>query len=136
MDLSAAKPKLLEHDAKYPFRVTSGVKFDPKAKCPKFSKQLGTALAQADIALLQKYCGSMLLRANTCHGILVIRGTPGGGKSTLVSIVEKIIGEKQRRPPPHPSPADVSRPQPSWASACWWERMCRAIRCRSVARVC
>jgi len=35
----------------------------------------------------------MLLGPNQCHGILIIRGTPGGGKSTLVSIVEKIIGE-------------------------------------------
>jgi P4 family phage/plasmid primase-like protien len=92
--LGGGRPKLMPHNAKYPFHASSGIAFNPKASCPKFLKQfLGTALAQADIALVQKYCGSMLLGPNTCHGIMVIRGTPGGGKSTLVSIVEKIIGE-------------------------------------------
>jgi P4 family phage/plasmid primase-like protien len=92
--LGAGKPKLLPHDMKYPFRASSGIPFDAMAKCPKFLKKfLCTALDQADIDLLQKYCGSMVLGTNSCHGILVIRGTPGGGKSTLVSIIEKIIGE-------------------------------------------
>ena len=36
----------------------------------------------------------MLLGPNTCHGIFIIRGTAGGGKSTLVTIVEKILGEE------------------------------------------
>lgn len=92
--LDGNKPKLLAHDAKYPFSHSSEIAFNPKARCPKFLKRfLGAALKPEDIALLQKYCGSMLLGSNTCHGIMVVRGTPGGGKSTLVSIVEKIIGE-------------------------------------------
>jgi len=94
VDLSANKPKLMPHDAKYPFHAGSGIKFDAKASCPKFKKHLlGTALAPTDIALLQMYCGSMLLGPNTCHGLMITRGTAGGGKSTLVSIVEKILGE-------------------------------------------
>ena len=76
VDLRASKPKLLLHDPKYPFRASSGIKFDAKASCPKFLKQfLGAALEQADIALVQKYCGSMLLGPNTCHGLMIIRGT-------------------------------------------------------------
>ena len=94
VDLRASKPKLLPHDPKYPFRASSGIKFDAKANCPKFLKQfLGAALEQADIALVQKYCGSMLLGPNTCHGILIIRGTAGGGKSSLVTCFEKVLGE-------------------------------------------
>jgi P4 family phage/plasmid primase-like protien len=94
VDLGGNKPKFLPHDAKYPFCASSGIKFDAKAACPKFmGRLLRAALAPADIGLVQKYCGSMLLGPNSCHGIMIIRGTPSGGKSTLVSIVEKIIGE-------------------------------------------
>lgn len=94
VELGAKKPKLLPHDPKYLFRHSGEIVFNPEAVCPKFLKKfLGTALEQPDINLLQKYCGSMLLGPNTCHGIMVIRGTAGGGKSTLLSIVEKIIGE-------------------------------------------
>lgn len=92
--LGARKAKLLDHDAKFEFHHSADIKFDAKAKCPKFIKNfLGTSLDQDDIDLLQMYCGSMLLGPNSCHGIMIIRGTAGGGKSTLVSIIEKIIGE-------------------------------------------
>ena len=95
VDLSGKEPNLVPHNAKYPFRFSPHIKYEPKAKCPQFLKELlGTALAADDIALLQKYCGSMLLGPNTCHGILVIRGTAGGGKSTVISIVEKVLGEE------------------------------------------
>lgn len=92
--LTGPKLKLLQHDPKYLFKYTSDIRYDPKATCPKFLKEfLGPALAQDDIALVQKYCGSMLLGNNASHGILIIRGMPGGGKSTLVSLIEKVIGE-------------------------------------------
>ena len=94
VDLGDGNPKLMPHDAKYPFYTSCGIEFDAKAVCPNFLKKfLGPALASADINLVQKYFGSMLLGSNTCHGLMVIRGTAGGGKSTLVSILEKIIGE-------------------------------------------
>jgi len=96
LDLRGAKPKLLSHDAKYPFRVSSLINYDLAAKCPRFVKELLTsALVEVDISLAQKYFGSMLLGPNTCHGMLVLRGAAGGGKSTLVTIVEKILGEGQ-----------------------------------------
>lgn len=95
LDLRGKTPKLLAHDPKYPFRFSPHIQYDVNAKCPKFLKKLlEAALAADDIALLQKYCGSMLLGPNTCHGILVIRGTAGGGKSTLISIVEKVLGQE------------------------------------------
>lgn len=81
--------------SKYPFRLSAGINYDPKAKCPKFTaKLLGDALGKDDIALVQKYVGSVLLGPNTCHGILLLRGTPGGGKSTFVSVCEKVLGEE------------------------------------------
>lgn len=94
LNLRGDKPDLLPHDPKYPFTISSGIHFDLKAKCPRFLDDfLRKALSDDDIELIQKYCGSMLLGPNACHGILLIRGTPGGGKSTIVSIIEKMISE-------------------------------------------
>lgn len=94
LDLRGKSPKLLRHDPKYPFRMSAGIRYDPKAKCPRFTDELlGAALGKDDISLLQKYFGSVPLGPNTCHGILLIRGTAGGGKSTLVSVIEKVFGE-------------------------------------------
>ncbi|MEI7808561.1 MAG: phage/plasmid primase, P4 family [Verrucomicrobiota bacterium] len=94
LNLNGDKPKLVPHAPEYPFVISSGIHYDPKARCPRFLDEfLGEALGVDDIELAQKYCGSMLLGANTCHGILLIRGTPGGGKSTLVSVIEKMLSE-------------------------------------------
>ena len=94
LDLNGDKPELLAHAPEFPFSISSGIRYDPKTECPRFLDEfLGAALSDGDIELVQKYCGSMLLGANTCHGILLIRGTPGGGKSTLVSIIEKMLSE-------------------------------------------
>jgi putative DNA primase/helicase len=94
VDLRGKSPKLLGHDAKYPFRCSPRITYDAKAKATRFVKELlKPALETDDIELVQKYCGSVLLGANTCHGILLIRGIAGGGKSTLMSIIEKVLGE-------------------------------------------
>ena len=94
LNLQGDKPQLVAHAPEYPFTISSGIHYDPKAKCPRFLDEfLREALSEEDIELVQKYCGSMLLGPNTCHGILLIRGTAGGGKSTLVSIVEKMLSE-------------------------------------------
>lgn len=93
LSLTGRVPKLLPHDSKHLFRTSSEIEFNPKAHCPQFLKFLAGALDKPDVELMQKYCGSMLLGPNTCHGIAIIRGTPGGGKSTLVTIIEKVLGE-------------------------------------------
>ena len=93
IDLRGVKPKLLPHDQGYMYTLSAGVEYDADAKCTRFEKVLlGQALENEDSLLLQKYFGSMLLGPNLTHGILIIRGTPGGGKSTLVTIIEKILG--------------------------------------------
>lgn len=94
LDLRDKTAKLLAHEPKYPFKFSPEIPYVAKAECPKFVGDfLAAALEPEDIELVQKYCGSMLLGRNDCHGILVIRGTAGGGKSTLVSIIERVLGE-------------------------------------------
>jgi phage/plasmid-associated DNA primase len=49
-------------------------------------------VAAEDISLLQRFCGAVLLGPNRAQRFLVVHGSAAAGKSTFVSIVEKIIG--------------------------------------------
>jgi putative DNA primase/helicase len=67
--------------------------FDPMAECPRFETELlGSALDEDDIRLIQKWAGGVLLGRNAAQRLLLILGTSGGGKSTLMDILERIIG--------------------------------------------
>lgn len=67
--------------------------FDPTAKCPRFKQELlGAALEEEDARLLQKWAGGVLLGRNAAQRFLLLLGTPGGGKSTVMDILERTIG--------------------------------------------
>ena len=84
---------LHEFSPEYYSRNRSEIFLNQETECPRFLDiLLNPAMPVDDIELLQKYCGQTLLGYNPSQTILVISGTPGGGKSTLVSIIEKIIG--------------------------------------------
>ena len=86
-------PALHEFSPDYFSRNRSEICYDPGATCPRFLDDLlRPALPEEDISLLQRYAGLCLLGGNPAQRFLVIRGTAGGGKSTLVEILETIIG--------------------------------------------
>lgn len=94
LDLSGKAPVKVQHDPKYNFTHSSGVEYDPKAKCPRFlGELLEPALLECDRELVQKYSGSVLLGTNQSHKSLLLRGEGGSGKSTFVNILEKGWGE-------------------------------------------
>ena len=67
--------------------------FDPNAECPRFLNELlGLALNDEDVRLLQKWAGSVLLGKNLAQRFLLMQGTPGGGKSTVMAVLENVIG--------------------------------------------
>ena len=77
----------------YHSRNVCPIPWDPDADCPRFKYELlATTLEPEDIDLLQRWCGSLLLGRNRAQKIMLIVGTPGGGKSTLLEIIEAIIG--------------------------------------------
>lgn len=77
----------------YYSRNRSEILIEPTAECPRFLNTLiNPAISEDDSELIQKYCGQCLLGYNVSQTILLISGTPGGGKSTLVSLIEKVIG--------------------------------------------
>ena len=95
IDLNQIPPVLLGFSPIFHSRNRSPVSLDPLAKCPRFAGELlSSALNKDDIRLLQCYCGSLLLGRNLAHVILLLTGTAGGGKSTLVEIIERIVGRE------------------------------------------
>ena len=71
------------------------INYDPAAKCPRFLNELlSPAISPEDIALLQLYAGQCLLGDNFTQTFLLLTGTAGGGKGTIVKIIEGIIGKE------------------------------------------
>jgi phage/plasmid-associated DNA primase len=81
-------------DREFYSRNQSPISYDPAAKCPRFLNELlRPALGPDDIALLQNWCGLALLGRNIPQVMLILSGTAGGGKGTIVNIIHGIIGE-------------------------------------------
>lgn len=94
LDLKGTSAKLLGFADSNKFCNGSPVDFAPKAKCPQFLNELlGAALEEEDISLVQRYFGSVLAGPNLAQRFMVLRGTSGGGKSTLVTVLESVIGQ-------------------------------------------
>ena len=69
--------------------------YDPEAKCPNFlNKLLAPCMSQDDIDCLQLYVGQCLLGVNLAQMFMMLTGTPGSGKSTLVNVIEKLISRE------------------------------------------
>jgi P4 family phage/plasmid primase-like protien len=95
LDLRADHPSLMSFHPDYYSRNICPLSLNPEAECPRFINELlRTALDEDDIELLQKWAGCVLLGNNSAQRILLLIGTPNGGKSTLIEIIEKIIGEQ------------------------------------------
>lgn len=93
LHLDEKPPALHEFSHTYYSRNRSEINFDIGADCPRFLNELLlSALDYDDISLLQRYAGQCLLGRNPAQKILLLRGTPGGGKSTLANILESVIG--------------------------------------------
>ncbi len=91
--LENGMPVLGEFRPDFYSRNRTDIPWDPNAECPRFINELlGQLLAPDDISLLQRLAGQFLLGRNLSQRILLLRGTPGGGKSTLANVLETIIG--------------------------------------------
>jgi P4 family phage/plasmid primase-like protien len=93
--LDCVPPELRTFHPDYRSRNASPFSYDPEAECPEFiNGLLKPALDEDDIELLQLWAGSVLLGQNPAQRLMVIMGTPGGGKSTVIEVIEKVIGEQ------------------------------------------
>ena len=81
--------------SKYRSRRRCELVYDPQAKPERFLGELvNPAMNEDDRRMFQEYFGQCIIGPNTSQTFLVITGTPGGGKSTLVSLARKIIGQR------------------------------------------
>ena len=84
---------LKEHSPDFRSLWRSDIVYDPKAVPERFIAELLTpALSQDQIEILQMYMGQCLFVQNTSQTFLLLTGTAGAGKSTLASLIEKLIG--------------------------------------------
>jgi P4 family phage/plasmid primase-like protien len=91
--LDVKPPELRGFAPEYYSRNQCPIEIVPERDCPRFKNELlGSALDAPDVSLLQRYFGSVLLGRNAAQRLLLLIGTAGGGKSTLVEILEKLIG--------------------------------------------
>jgi P4 family phage/plasmid primase-like protien len=91
--LRVADRVLLPFNPKYRRRSKLAVPFLAKAKCPLFlNLLLRPALEPAEVELLQRWCGLILIGVNMAQRLLLLMGTAGGGKGTVVRVITGIIG--------------------------------------------
>jgi P4 family phage/plasmid primase-like protien len=85
---------LLSFSPSYRRRNKLGVPFDPTATCPQFLETLmEPALEPDDLDLLQRWCGLALIGENLAQKIMILTGTPGGGKGAFVRVLNGVIGQ-------------------------------------------
>lgn len=78
----------------YQRRNKLAVDFDPGAQCPVFLNTLMVpALEPDDLELLQRWCGLALIGENLSQKMVILTGTPGGGKGCFVRVLTGIIGQ-------------------------------------------
>ena len=92
--LRLADRKLLPFNPKYRRRNKLAVPFDPSAKCPLFFDTLMRPALDADeLDVVQRWFGLALIGENRAQRILILTGTPSGGKGTFIRVLNGIIGQ-------------------------------------------
>ena len=84
---------LLAFSPSYRCRHKLTVEYQENAYCPRFlDTLLHPALNPSDVLLIQQWSGLALIGVNRSQRIMLLTGTAGGGKSTLVSVITNLIG--------------------------------------------
>lgn len=71
----------------------AGTHFVPGATCPEWDQFMGLILPDQDVRhCLQRALGALVFGANVAQVALLLRGSGGNGKSTLMSLVGEVLG--------------------------------------------
>ena len=91
--LRVADRVMLPFGPQYRRRNKLAVAYDPAATCPLFlDTLLRPALEPDDLDLLQRWCGLALIGVNLAQRLVILTGTAGGGKGTVIRVINGIIG--------------------------------------------
>lgn len=96
LDVRATPPTLSPFAASYFSRNQVPWALDEKATCPIFIEKLvkGGIKLEADISLVKRWAGQLLLGKNLTQKIMLFTGQAGAGKSTLINVFSKILGQE------------------------------------------
>jgi len=86
--------ELLPHDPQLWFTSVINVQFDPNAKCPNFTRFLSEVLPPDAHPTIQEIFGYTLYRGNHARRAFLFIGSGGNGKSLLLDILTRFIGEE------------------------------------------
>lgn len=76
-------------------RNQSPIAFEQEAQCPRFLNELiHGSVGKEDALLIQKWMGLALLGDNAPQKFLILDGQPGGGKSTLIRVIQSVVGSQ------------------------------------------
>ena len=91
--LRVADRVILPFGPQYRRRNKLAVAYDAAATSQLFIETLlQPALEPDDIDLLQRWCGLALIGVNLAQRLVILTGTAGGGKGTVIRIINGIIG--------------------------------------------
>jgi putative DNA primase/helicase len=90
--------ELLQHSPDFHLRNVADIAFDPAAQCPMWLRCLDDIfrddLDKAEkILLLKQWCGYSLVPMTKMHKFLVMVGAGSNGKSTVLDVLARIVGE-------------------------------------------
>lgn len=85
--------RLLPFSPAYRRRNKLTVDYVKGQTCPMFLDLLmRPALTEDELDLLQRWCGQALIGVNLAQRMMILTGTPGGGKGTFIRVLRGIIG--------------------------------------------
>ena len=85
-----------EFSPKYNSRYQLNLNYNPEAKCERFLNELVLPMLRDKeaIEIIQLYFGQCLLRENISQTFMILSGPASVGKSVVVNIIEKVLGEE------------------------------------------
>jgi len=86
--------ELLPHDPQLWFTSVIDVAYNPNAKCPNFTRFLSEVLPPEAHLTIQELFGYVLYRGNHARRAFLFIGSGGNGKSLLLDILTRWIGEE------------------------------------------
>jgi putative DNA primase/helicase len=87
-----ASGRVLPHDPAYLSTVQLPVEWDEEAVCPRFDRWMGEVIDPPLTRRLWEVIGYMLAQGNTLQRAILLIGTGGNGKGTLIRVLKRLIG--------------------------------------------
>lgn len=86
--------KLIIHSPKYKSMIQLNVEYKKEATCYNFLSFISKTLTKENLYLFQEILGYLLSSYTKAQKAFILFGLPRTGKSTIVKIIEDIIGER------------------------------------------